>query len=37
MTKTGKHLVSNRSWDRYKKHIKGFLNQDAGQADCYMV
>ena len=31
MTKTGKHLVSNRSWDRYKKHIKGFLNQDAGR------
>lgn len=31
MTKTGKHLVSNRSWDRYKKHIKSFLNQDAGR------
>ena len=31
MTKTGKHLVSNRSWDRYKKHIKGFLNHDAGR------
>lgn len=31
MTKTGKHLVSNRSWDRYKKHIKQFLNQDAGR------
>lgn len=31
MTKSGKHLVSNRSWDRYKKHIKGFLNQDAGR------
>ena len=31
MTKTGKHLVSNRSWNRYKKHIKSFLNQDAGR------
>ena len=31
MTKTGKHLVSNRSWDRYKKHINGFLNRDAGR------
>lgn len=31
MTKTGKHIVSNRSWDRYKKHIKGFLNYDAGR------
>lgn len=31
MTKEGKHLVSNRSWDRYKKHIKAFLDNDAGR------
>lgn len=31
MTKEGKHLVSNKSWDRYKKHIKRFLDQDAGR------
>lgn len=31
MTKTGRHLVSNRSWDRYKKHIKQFLDKDAGR------
>lgn len=31
MTKTGKHLVSNRSWDRYKKHIKKFLDNDAAR------
>lgn len=30
-TKEGKHLVSNRSWDRYKKHITKFLNMDAGR------
>ena len=31
MTKEGKHLVSNKSWDRYKKHIKRFRDQDAGR------
>lgn len=31
MTKEGKHLVSNKSWDRYKKHIKRFLDLDAGR------
>lgn len=31
MTKSGRHLVSNKSWDRYKKHIKAFLDQDAGR------
>ena len=30
-TKTGKHLISNHSWDRYKNHIKRFLNLDAGR------
>lgn len=31
MTKEGKHLVSNKSWDRYKNHIQRFLDQDAGR------
>lgn len=31
MTKEGKHLVSNKSWDRYKNHIKRFLDLDAGR------
>lgn len=31
MTKEGKHLVSNKSWDRYKNHIKKFLDNDAGR------
>lgn len=31
MTKLGKHLVSNRSWNRYKNHISKFLNLDAGR------
>lgn len=31
MTKEGIHLVSNRSWDRYKKHITQFLNKDAAR------
>ena len=30
-TKSGKYLVSNKSWERYKKHIKGFLDNDAGR------
>lgn len=31
MTKEGKHLVSNKSWDRYKNHIKRFLEMDSGR------
>lgn len=31
MTKQGKHFVTNKSWDRYKKHIKAFLDMDAGR------
>lgn len=31
MTKQGKHLVRNDSWDRYKRHITQFLNQDSGR------
>ena len=31
MTKIGRHIVSNKSWDRYKNHIKAFLDLDAGR------
>lgn len=31
MTKEGKHLVSNTSWERYKKHVRNFLDNDAGR------
>jgi hypothetical protein len=31
MTKLGNYLVSNKAWDRYKKNIKRFMDQDAGR------
>lgn len=30
-TKGGTYLVSNKAWDKYKKHVKNFLNFDAGR------